>query len=127
MLADDGVEERGDDEEYLQDDGEEEAGAEVISNNRSSIVKYGSFVILSPRYFSIFTAGCEREARQRLGVARLGGFSDKGGVGDIGSGGELEDRLHPSYGKAVISSGLPLPICSEERLQLWGESEVDLL
>ena len=30
MLADDGVEERGDDEEYLQDDGEEEAGAEVI-------------------------------------------------------------------------------------------------
>ena len=30
LLADDGVEERGDDEEYLQDDGEEEAGAEVI-------------------------------------------------------------------------------------------------
>ena len=29
-LRDDGVEERGDDEEYLQDDGEEEAGAEVI-------------------------------------------------------------------------------------------------
>ena len=48
-------------------------------------------------------------------------------MGHIGSGGELEDRLHPSYGKAVISSGLPLPICTEERLQLWGESEVDLL
>ena len=30
MLADDGVEERGDDEEYLQDDGEEETEAEVI-------------------------------------------------------------------------------------------------
>ena len=74
MLADDGVEERDDDEEYLQDDGEEKAGAEVISNNLSSIVNYGSFVILSPRYFSIFTAGYEREARQRLGVARLGGF-----------------------------------------------------
>ena len=29
-LRDDGVEERGNDEEYLQDDGEEEAGAEVI-------------------------------------------------------------------------------------------------
>ena len=43
-------------------------------NNRSSIVKYSSFVILSPRYFSIFTAGYEREARQRLGVARLGGL-----------------------------------------------------
>ena len=50
-----------------------------------------------------------------------------GGVGHIGSGGELEDRLHPSYRKAVISSGLPLPICTEERLQLWGESETDVL
>ena len=48
-------------------------------------------------------------------------------MGHIGSGGELEDQHHPSYGKAVILSGLPLPICTEERLQLWGESEVDLL
>ena len=38
MLADDGVEERGDDEEYLQDDGEEEAEAEVIIAALSNMV-----------------------------------------------------------------------------------------
>ena len=67
MLVDDGVEER-DEEEYLQDDGKEEAEAEVI-------IAVALVHVLSQ--FQIFLnlySGYYREARQRLGLARLGGF-----------------------------------------------------
>ena len=40
MLADDGVEQRDDDEEYLQDDGEEATEAEVVIAVALSIMVY---------------------------------------------------------------------------------------
>ena len=70
MLADDGVEERDNDEEFARLRWRSGRGG---GRNRSSIINYGLFVILRPRYFSILTAGCERDASQRHGVARLGG------------------------------------------------------